>query len=125
MLERFFSFLEYNRSVGYIFRSLENSVDSEVIVDYFNKTTKGRIRSRLIVPEPVLVRGYMDTIIQVTSIIAYSISWGFRLPNMSKPIRSDIAELADITKRLRFMYLAENGQKDWSFKYINDLRPSD
>ncbi len=55
---------------------------------YFIKTNQGRVRSRLIIPEPFFVHSDLTTLIQAADIIAYTISWGLRLKGMNSPKRN-------------------------------------
>ncbi|WP_204985419.1 DUF3800 domain-containing protein [Mesorhizobium japonicum] len=82
------------------------------------------MRSRLIIPEPFFVHSDLTTLIQLTDIVAYVISWGLRLKGMNAPSRAELLPLANRVKRLRFSRETEGGENIWGFKYILDLRPT-
>ncbi|RYB02062.1 DUF3800 domain-containing protein [Lichenibacterium ramalinae] len=99
-------------------------VASGEIVDYFAKTANGRVRSRLIIPNPVYADGPLDIVSHLTELVSYVANWSIRLPNMHAPRRPEMGPLTARCSSLRFAYAADNGKKDWSFKYIDDLRPA-
>ena len=88
-----------------VFDELEKS-KSHVLVsqleNYFKKTSKGRTRSGLVIPEPFFVHSDLTTGIQIADIIAYIISWGFRLRGMTKPVRRELDEFVELLKPLRY-----------------------
>ncbi|MFA4838417.1 MAG: DUF3800 domain-containing protein [Candidatus Neomarinimicrobiota bacterium] len=88
-----------------VFDELEKS-KSHVLVfqleNYFKKTAKGRTRSGLVIPEPFFVHSDLTTGIQIADIIAYIISWGFRLRGMTKPVRRELDEFVKLLEPLKY-----------------------
>lgn len=130
LLERFYHFLKHrpNPGAGVIVlprsTSRRSYVDPQRIVDYFMKTTNGRVRAQLIIPDPLYADGPLDVVSHLAEIASYVASWSVRLPNMDRPRRPEMGPLAARCSALRFSYVADNGRKDWSFKYVADLKPS-
>ncbi|MGE3144010.1 MAG: DUF3800 domain-containing protein [Pseudorhodoplanes sp.] len=136
LFERFFYFLEDQSSQqGYpqqgilVFDELDKS-KSHILIDqahrYFKETAIGRHRAQLIVPEPFFVHSDLTTGIQIADLIAYCMSWGFRLPSMAEPARAELAPYIEQLKRMRHRALRSKMGKDdfeiWSVSYIDDLR---
>jgi len=135
LFERFFYYLEDKpvETVGLVvFDELEKS-QSHLLVhqmdSYFKRTSKGRHRSSLIVPEPLFVHSDLTTGIQVADLVAYVLSWGFRLREMREPSRQELADFVDGVCRMRYKATREVQGNDnfaiWSFAYIEDLRAVD
>ncbi|MDD4951125.1 MAG: DUF3800 domain-containing protein [Desulfovibrionaceae bacterium] len=133
LFERFFYFLEDQDRTSYgvvVFDELDKS-KSHILVDqmsaYFQKTIKGRMRASRIIPEPFFVHSDLTTLIQLTDIVAYILSWGVRFGAMAKPARAELARLAEFVLQLRHWSRRQvNGQEDfvvWSLTHISDLRP--
>jgi Protein of unknown function (DUF3800) len=106
VFERMYYYLEEKDVYGaIIFDELEKS-QSHILVsqmeNYFKKTSKGRQRASLILPEPFFVHSDLTTGIQTADIIAYIISWGFRLPGMIRPARPEMEEFVQLFKPLRY-----------------------
>lgn len=131
LFERFFYFLEDmggNEQGIIVFDELEKSQSHLLIYQmhkYFKEFAKGRTRSRLIVPEPLFVHSDLTTGIQIADLVAYCISWGFRLRRMTRPHRAELCCYTEQVANLR--YRSEriiNGEvrEIWSFEYIDDLR---
>jgi Protein of unknown function (DUF3800) len=85
LFERFFYFLEEtdpSASGIVVFDELERS-RSHILVgqmdSYFKRTIKGRQMSGQIIPEPFFVHSDLTTGIQIADLVAYAVSWGFRL----------------------------------------------
>ena len=112
-----------------VFDELDKS-KSHILIDqahkYFKDTAIGRHRAELIIPEPFFVHSDLTTGIQIADLVAYCLSWGFRLPTMDKPTRAELAPYNDQLKRLRHRALRNmQGKSDfeiWSVAYIDDLR---
>ncbi|MFZ5931468.1 MAG: DUF3800 domain-containing protein [Pseudomonadota bacterium] len=132
LFERFFYFLEDAKSPQeqgiIVFDELEKS-QSHILIDqahrYFKDTATGKHRARLIVPEPFFVHSDLTTGIQIADLIAYCVSWGFRLPQMTKPARKELAPFCDQITGLRFRTTREVrgiNQTIWRFTRITDLR---
>ncbi|MCC2095613.1 MAG: DUF3800 domain-containing protein [Hyphomicrobiales bacterium] len=134
LFERFFYFLEDaihgEREHGIIvFDELEKS-QSHILIDqahrYFKETATGRLRSSLVLPEPFFVHSDLTTGIQIADLIAYIISWNFRLGSMSEPKRHEMNELGQKLAPLRYLATRKmHGREDfqvWSFTHIHDLR---
>ena len=73
-----------------VFDELERS-QSHILIgqmeEYFLHTQTGKRRSRQVIPEPFFVHSDLTSLIQVADLIAYVISWGFRVEKMSQPAR--------------------------------------
>ena len=132
LFERFFYFLEDNatREQGIVvFDELEKS-KSHLLIDqmhrYFADTAVGQHRASRIIPEPFFVHSELTTGVQIADLIAYVISWGFRMPRMTKPARAELSLLANQVAGLRYRATrARFGNPDfhiWSFSHITDLR---
>lgn len=108
-----------------VFDELEKS-KSHVLVsqleNYFKRTSKGRQRSGLVIPEPFFVHSDLTTGIQIADLIAYIISWGFRLKGMTEPIRTELSEFVELIKPLRYITTREIGEipemQIWSVTYV-------
>ncbi len=132
LFERFFYFLEDN-SAGdqgiVVFDELEKS-KSHLLIDqmhrYFALTAVGRHRASRIIPEPFFVHSDLTTGVQIADLVAYVISWGFRMPRMTKPAREELSPFVNQIARLRYRAVRERlGNPDfeiWSFVHITDLR---
>jgi Protein of unknown function (DUF3800) len=136
LFERFFNYLEDQTSAqGYpqqgvlVFDELEKS-KSHLLIDqahrYFKDTATGRHRSSLIIPEPFFVHSDLTTGVQIADLVAYCVSWGFRLPQMTRPSRDELMPYVEQIKRLRHRALRQKFGKEnfeiWSVSYIDDLR---
>ena len=125
LFERFFYFLEDQTPLSFgnlILSDLNKyTVSANTVSDYFLKTTKGKLRSKLIIPEPFYARGRLNILFQATSLLAYSLSWGFRTPTMHEAVRPELAEVAATFRSMRYLHTSRDGKKDWSFKFIADL----
>jgi len=130
LFERFYYFLNSTPGdpMGYLIFDELDKAQSHVLLgqvsSYFIKTRNGRTRSRLIIPEPFFVHSDLTTLIQLTDIVAYVISWGLRLKGMTADARDELSPLVSRVKRLRFSRETEGGEKIWGFKHIQDLRPT-
>lgn len=133
LLERYFYFLEdHPGQMGLvIFDELEKS-QCHLLVDqlhrYFLETTKGKVRSATVIPEPFFVHSDLTTAVQVADLIAYITAWGVKVHTMDQPRRSELETLADLVCQLRHRAVLENieGHEKfnvWSFALIDDLRP--
>ncbi|MEX2589236.1 MAG: DUF3800 domain-containing protein [Chitinophagales bacterium] len=108
-----------------VFDELEKS-KSHVLVseleNYFKRTRKGRQRSGLVIPEPFFVQSDLTTGIQIADIIAYIISWGFRLKDMNKPKRPELDEFVELIKPMRYRTFREiddiSDMEIWSVIYV-------
>ena len=132
LFERFFYFLQ-DKGAGehgiMVFDELEKT-QSHILIGqthrYFRETATGKHRAGLVIPEPFFVHSDLTTGVQIADLIAYCISWGFRLPNMSKPSRPELTKYADQIAKLRHLASRpRQGQPDfavWSFAHITDLR---
>ena len=132
LFERFFYFLEDNAADEQgivVFDELEKS-KSHLLIDqmhrYFEETAVGRHRASRIIPEPFFVHSDLTTGVQIADLLAYVISWGFRMPHMTKSAREELAPFAKQIARLRYRAVRErfgNPEfKIWSFAHIADLR---
>lgn len=126
--ERMFYYLEDKKTDDQgiiVFDELEKS-KSHVLVsqleNYFKRTSKGRQRSGLVIPEPFFVHSDLTTGIQIADLIAYIISWGLRLKGMTQPTRPELYEFVELIKPLRYITTREIGEiaemKIWSVAYV-------
>jgi len=132
LFERFFYFLEDNTAGEQgivVFDEIEKS-KSHLLIDqmhrYFAQTAVGRHRASRIIPEPFFVHSDLTTGVQIADLVAYVISWGFRMPRMTKPAREELSPFANQIARLRYRAVREKlGNPEfeiWSFAHIGDLR---
>jgi hypothetical protein len=136
LFERFFNFLEdesseqqYPQQGVLVFDELEKS-QSHLLIEqahrYFKDTATGRHRATLIIPEPFFVHSDLTTGVQIADLVAYCMSWAFRLPSMTEPARTELAPYIDQIKRLRHRAVRQKMGKPnfeiWSVSYIRDLR---
>lgn len=112
----FLVFDELDRSASHILL--------EQVSGYFVRTTNGRTRSRLIIPEPFFVHSDLTSLVQLADIVAYTVSWGVRLRNMTQPSREELADVAGDVLDIRFSRRLDSGERQWGFKVIEDLRPT-
>ena len=132
LFERFFYFLEdvASKEQGIVVFDEYEKSQSHLLINqmhrYFAETAIGRYRADRIIPEPFFVHSDLTTGVQIADLVAYIISWGFRLSQMSKPARPELSNFANQVGRLRYMAtrsrLGNPRFKVWSFAYINDLR---
>ncbi|QUS39252.1 DUF3800 domain-containing protein [Tardiphaga alba] len=136
LFERFFYFLEDQTTLtgfpqhGIIVFDELDKTRSHILIDqahkYFKETAIGRHRAELIIPEPFFVHSDLTIGIQIADLVAYCLSWGFRLPTMEKPAREELAPYIAQLKRLRHRAVRSiQGKSDfevWSVAYIDDLR---
>lgn len=126
--ERIFYYLEDKKLEDQgiiVFDELEKS-KSHILVsqleNYFKKTSNGRQRSGLVIPEPFFVHSDLTTGIQIADLIAYIISWGMRLKGMTEPVRPEMVEFVELIKPLRYLTTREVGDipemKIWSVIYV-------
>lgn len=106
-----------------VFDELEKS-KSHILLDqahrYFRDTATGQARAGLIVPEPFFVHSDLTTGIQIADLVAYCISWAFRIPGrMTKPARP---ELEIYAKQIALMRHYSEISRAWSIAHITDLR---
>ena len=133
LFERFFYFLEdtaEDEQGIVVFDELEKS-QSHLLIDqmqrYFAGTAVGRLRAGRIIPEPFFVHSDLTTGVQIADLVAYVISWGFRIwGRMTKPARPELRPFADQVANLRYRATRERDDNPefqiWSFAYIDDLR---
>lgn len=108
LFERSYYFLEdqNNRPRGIVvFDELDKSASHLSLGQmdkYFKRTSKGRSRANLIIPEPFFVHSDLTTGIQVVDFVAYIISWNFRIGKMDKPAREELDPYLQLIKPLRY-----------------------
>lgn len=126
--ERMYYYLEDKKSDDQgiiVFDELEKS-KSHILVsqleNYFKRTSKGRQRSGLVIPEPFFVHSDLTTGVQIADLIAYIISWGLRLKGMTEPTRPELNEFVELIKPLRYITTREIGDIPemhiWSVTYV-------
>lgn len=132
LFERFFYYLEDQGrdEQGIIVFDELDKTKSHLLIDqvhkYFKETAIGRHRALQVVPEPFFVHSDLTTGVQIADLVAYIVSWGFRIPSMSKPGREELAHLAGRVGKMRYL-TARNREGNpnyqiWSFAHIRDLR---
>lgn len=137
LFQRFFYFLEdqaletgIQEQGVIVFDELEKA-KSHILIDqthrYFKETATGRHRANLIIPEPFFVHSDLTTGVQIADLVAYCLSWGFRIPNiMTAPAREELGSYAEQLARLRYRSVRQlHGNPNWeiwSIAYIRDLR---
>jgi hypothetical protein len=130
LFERYFQFLDAQAGdpMGYLIFDERDRSESHILLgqvsNYFVRTRNGRMRSRLIIPEPLFVHSDMTTLVQLADIVAYVVSWGLRLRGMTAPARKELHLLSEQVMSLRFSRENTAGRRVWSLKVINDLRPA-
>jgi len=129
LFERFYNFLNAlpGDPMGYLIFDERDRSASHVLLgqvaNYFVRTSNGRTRSRLIIPEPLFVHSDMTSLVQMADVVAYVVSWGLRLPSMTAPARPELSALAGRVLDLRYIRQTEGGERINGLKIINDLRP--
>lgn len=129
LFERFYYFLNGlpGDPMGYLVFDELDRTQSHILLgqvaNYFIRTGNGRLRSRLIIPEPFFVHSDLTTLIQVADVVAYVLSWGVRLAGMTAPAREELARLSDQVVELRFRRDTAGGERIRGFTVIRDLRP--
>ena len=108
LFERFYYFLEDKpdepRGIM-VFDELDKSASHLLLGQmdkYFKKTTKGRYRAGLIIPEPFFVHSDLTTGIQVVDFVAYIISWNFRVGKLNKAPREELNRYLELIKPMRY-----------------------
>jgi hypothetical protein len=95
LLERYFYFLERQAQFGLLVMDESSKSEDRTFVSrlqrYFTRTQKGRYRAARIVPSPFFVSSDMTYPIQAADVCMYCVNWGFRLPGMTGPVRTEIA----------------------------------
>ena len=133
LFERFFYFLEDLGPDAFgvaVFDEIEK-VQSHLLVSqmdsYFKRTARGRQRAGRILPEPLFVHSDLTTGVQLADLVAYILSWGWRLRSMTRPARPELAGFAGRICQLRHRAVREVAGNPhftiWSFAFITDLRP--
>lgn len=129
LFERYYYFLEEKRdepSGLIVFDETEKSHSQRLIQqieNYFKKSSKGRIRSNLLIPEPLFVHSDLTTGVQIADIVAYIISWGMRLKDMNKESkREELGHLVELIKPLRYRTIREietgENREIWSITFV-------
>lgn len=127
LFERFYHMLnaKQEQSIGIVVFDETEKTTSQFLVnqmeDYFIKTAKGRLRSRLIVPEPLFVHSDLTTMVQMADLIAYVLCWGVRLRNMNAPAREELWSLGGDVLNLRYHASTPRRYDTWGFTVIRDL----
>jgi hypothetical protein len=131
LFERFYYFLQgaHSSEMGHVVFDEIDKTQCYLLLDqmeaYFLRSNNGKTRSKRINPEPFFVHSDMSTIVQVADIIAYVISWGWRLPVMTRPNRRELEPLAAKVGALQFNAIRQFDGKDrivYGFAKIDDLR---
>jgi hypothetical protein len=134
LFERYFYYLEDTAPNEYgliIFDEIEKSRCIRLINQmekYFVETSKGRIRSARIIPEPFFVHSDLTKAVQITDIVAYCLNWGVRLKRMTEPTRAEIEPFGQRAFDLKYVGKRfDDDGNEWpayGMTYIDDLRPA-
>jgi hypothetical protein len=94
---------------------------------YFLQTSTGRYRSSRIVPEPFFVHSDLTTGVFLADLAAYILGWGWRLNDMTGPVREEIVAFAKKVREMQFRgeKPRDDGAGNWrlyGIKYLDDLR---
>jgi hypothetical protein len=133
LLERFYYYLEtFDPGVRGILvcDELEPNQSYEVIKqisNYFERSTRGQIRSNRIVPIPFFVHSHLTTAIQLADLVCYITNWSVRVPGMNEGIREELHPFGQKILDLQFTgtKIDEDQRKTWpvfGFYHIKDLR---
>jgi hypothetical protein len=116
-----------------VFDELEKAM-ARLLIDqvgnYFTKSSKGKERSKRIVPEPFFVHSDLTTLIQLADIVAYIVNWGFRAgTKMTRSIRTELVPYAQKIAGMQYRRLRTDasGNQHMTFGIIclDDLRGAD
>ena len=92
---------------------------------YFKRTMRGRQRAGRILPEPLFVHSDLTTGVQLADLVAYILSWGWRLRSMARLARPELAGFAAQICQLRHRAVREVAGNPlftiWSFAFITGL----
>lgn len=108
LFERFYYFLEDRPAEPrgiVVFDELDKSASHLLLGQmdkYFKKTSKGRHRASLIIPEPFFVHSDLTTGIQVVDFVAYILSWNFRIGKLNKAPREELNNYLELIKPMRY-----------------------
>lgn len=126
LFERFYYFLEDQPDESHgivVFDELDKSASHLLLNQmdkYFKKTSKGRFRARLIIPEPFFVHSDLTTGIQVVDFVAYILSWNCRTGKLNKPAREELNCYWELLKPLRYRTTREiSGILDYVIWSVN------
>jgi hypothetical protein len=99
---------------------------AEQMERYFKSTAKGRQRTGLVIPEPLVARGELTRGNDMASLVAYVTAWGFRTRELTAPARRDLYSLKEQVRALRYRAIREMGDNPnfiiWGFSVVSDLR---
>jgi len=133
LFERYFYYLEDLSPDEHgliIFDEIEKSRCRKLINQmekYFAETSKGRVRSARIVPEPFFVHSDLTKAVQIADIIAYCLNWGVRLKRMAEPTRPEMERFGQRVLDLKYVSKRfDDDGNEWpvyGVTYIDDLRP--
>lgn len=129
LLERYYYFLDEKKeqpSGIIVFDETEKNHSQRLIQqieNYFKKTSKGKMRSNLLIPEPLFVHSDLTTGVQIADIVAYIISWGLRLKGMETDnVRPELSNLVELVKLLRYRTVREvesgKNREIWSITFV-------
>lgn len=136
LFERFFYLLEDRgpNTLGVIvFDELEKSQSHLLLGQmdrYFKRTAKGRRRASQIIPEAFFVHSDLTTGIQLSDLVAYLVSWGFRDKRMELPRREELDDFVYQVCRMRYKTQRKKADSEksfvaWSFVTLSELAASE
>ncbi|MDR1907767.1 MAG: DUF3800 domain-containing protein [Holosporales bacterium] len=127
LLERYFYMLEAKQEFGLlVMDEIEKKEDrklSKRIEKYYTSTSKGQYRAAWVVPSPFFVSSDMTYAVQAADVCIYAINWGYRLPRMEQPARTEIdSNFSQWLKKLQYKGTTEDGKHPaYGIVYIPDL----
>ena len=133
LMERYFRILDSRKERHHgliVCDELEKSGAKHLIqrmAAYFLGTTRGSRYSSLIVPEPFFVHSELTTGVFLADLAAYLLSWGWRLPTMTKPARQELRPYVGQIEQMRYDTWTTRPQAAGlfvihGFQYRKDLR---
>jgi hypothetical protein len=127
LLERYFYFLEAEQDTGLlVMDGTDKTADRRFVQDmerYFTRTLTGKQRTLWVVPVPLFVESDMAYGVQAADLCIYCLNWGWRLQNMTEPIRDEIEPFYWLLEKCVWQ---GDGHRDgkvfrtWSTVYVPD-----
>lgn len=90
---------------------------------YFEQTSKGRTRSKRILPEAFFVHSDLTTLVQVADVVIYCLNWGYRFGKVTKLTRGELEPFAVKVAKLSYQGKRES-RTIRGIVYLDDLRPA-
>jgi hypothetical protein len=104
----------------------EHARIAEQMNRYFRCTGRGRQRSALVLPEPLVASGELAAGVTLAGLVAYLTSWAFRTRELTEPARRELASFKEQVRGLRYRAVREMGDNPnfviWGFAVVPDVR---